>query len=54
MKELCDDCKIKLDKAGITEKNIDSVRSYARDSYEREEYDEAYTEYRVSKKEVHE
>lgn len=54
LKELCNDCKMKLDKAGITVENIDSVSRYARDSYEREEYDEAYTEYRVSKKEVRE
>lgn len=42
-------CKKKLDKLGVNEYNISSMGRYAERSYEKDLYDEAYTEYRVVK-----
>ncbi len=49
IKNLRKQCKAKLDNAGIDKYNIIKVSKYAKDKYEVEEYDEAYTEYRVDK-----
>lgn len=40
-------CKTKLDKAGVDNYNIGEISYYAKVKYISEEYDEAYTEYRV-------
>ena len=39
--------KTKLDKAGVDNYNIGEISYYAKVKYISEEYDEAYTEYRV-------
>lgn len=39
-----------LDSAGITADNVSKISMYAKKSYVDEEYDEAYTEYRVNQK----
>lgn len=42
-----DQCKIKLQEAGLDESNLYKVSKYANDSYFENDYDEAYTEYRT-------
>lgn len=49
LQHLRKDCKIKLDKAGITAENVALISNYAAESYARGKYDEVYTEYRVLK-----
>lgn len=47
IKKLRNQCKAKLDKAGVNGYNIKEISNYAVDKYASEEYDECYTEYRV-------
>lgn len=49
IKHLRTKCKTKLDNAGVDNYNIGEISYYAKVKYISEEYDEAYTEYRVQK-----
>lgn len=42
--------KQKLDKLGITADNVDKISDYADESFEKQKFDEVYTEYRVVEK----
>lgn len=47
LRKLREDCKIKLEEAGISATNVSTISDYAEQAYLDGKYDETYTEYRV-------